>query len=340
MLPENYYEKLTTCPYCHSTQIVTVYSAPDRLTHHEGEFWVSQCAQCKLAFQNPRITESRIQEFYTDDLGYYNPPEVSTDGVGWKKKLKKELFKQTLINHFNYTHLGTRHALWWLLTRPLKRMLKIMLMPRFTSGGKALEIGCAYGGKLAFLKQWGWEVHGVEMNTKSATYAREHYHIPVENTVIEQVQLPAQSQDVILLNMVLEHLYEPFNKLKTLTQWLKPGGQLIFSIPYFEGFEFSLFKQYTYALHLPAHITFLNKKIITEYLHMIGYDTIDFYFQSFDRDLVSSAYFRWEDHKGWLDNIIGNNKVVRRLLIKPFMMLMGLLGKTSRVTVHATKKSH
>ena len=42
---------------------------------------------------------------------------------------------------------------------------------------------------------------------------------------------------------------------------IKPSGQLIFSIPYFEGLEYKWFKEYTYSLHLPNHITFLNKKV-------------------------------------------------------------------------------
>lgn len=139
------------------------------------------------------------------------------------------------------------------------------------------------------------------------------------------------------MSMVLEHLYDPLRILKKITSWLKPGGQLLLLIPYFEGFEFSVFKEYSYGLQLPTHITFFNKKILREYLSKLGYKDIKFYFQYFDRDVVASAGYKYADTGKWLYKFISSNKTFRRLAIRPFAFILSLLGKTSRVSVLAFK---
>lgn len=62
------------------------------------------------------------------------------------------------------------------------------------------------------------------------------------------------------MSMVLEHLYYPFESLENITYWLKPGGQLIFSIPYFEGFEFRFLKNILMAYNYFTILPFLIKK--------------------------------------------------------------------------------
>ncbi len=217
------------------------------------------------------------------------------------------------------------------------RSEKIRLIPSFVRNGKLLEIGCAYGKKMEKLNKLGWTTYGIEMHEKSAQHPKKKKKLNVRYESIEDVKFHTGKFDAIIMDMVLEHLYNPFESLKIITEWLKPNGQLLFSIPYFNGIEFSFYKEFTYALHLPHHITFFNKKILKEYLTKLGYKNIKFYFHYFDRDIVASAQYKYADTNKFIYKFIGYNKFFRKFFIKPFVFITSLLGKTSRVSVFAEK---
>lgn len=327
------FEKLKRCPYCSSENIFFLLQSPERLTNLPGKFSIYRCRNCGLTFQNPRIKEQYIGLYYSDKLAYCSLSPDKIGGESKSRKLKNFLKKYTLINHFNY-NLGKKNFFIFLLTLPLKRFLKIGCIPYFRQG-KLLEIGCSHGEFLERIKNLGWNVKGVEMNEKTASFAKEKRNLEVYNKRIEECSFQGREFDVVVMTMVLEHLYNPFEVLEKISQWLKKGGQLIFSIPYFNGFEFKWFKDYCYGLQLPFHITFFNKKVIKTCLKKLGYKDIKFYHQFFDRDIVASSQYKYQDTNCLFYKIIGFNKIVRFLLLKPFVFLLSLLNKTSRVTIYA-----
>lgn len=124
------YEKLKKCPYCGSINFFIILEAPDRLTGIPGRFYLSKCKDCGLAFQNPRIKEEFIHLFYNESLGYYNPPKVNnSEDISKIRKLKKLIYRQTLVNNFNYTHLGNPSLFFKILTLPIKNFLRLQLTP-------------------------------------------------------------------------------------------------------------------------------------------------------------------------------------------------------------------
>jgi 2-polyprenyl-3-methyl-5-hydroxy-6-metoxy-1,4-benzoquinol methylase len=331
------FENLKSCPHCASEKINVLLSAPNRLTSKEGTFFLSKCADCGLVFQNPRVKEKYISDYYTNELGYYRLPPRNKERKVFFSFIKKFVYHQTLINHYNYVNLGKQNIFLKTITPLFRRKKKIGLMPNFVKNGRLLEIGCSHGTRLEELKKIGWNVSGVEMDKKSAEFAQKEKALSVQNKKIEKLSFKKNSFDVVIMSMVLEHLYDPFGTLKRITSWLKPDGQLLFSIPYFEGFEFSVFKEYSYGLQLPTHITFFNKKILEAYLSKLGYKDIKFYFQYFDRDVVASAGYKYADTEKRFYKLISSSKIFRKLVIKPFVFILSLFEKTSRVSVLAFK---
>jgi SAM-dependent methyltransferase len=100
---------------------------------------------------------------------------------------------------------------------------------------KVLEIGCASGHSLAYFKQQGSEfVAGVEIFPEVAEIARARTDIDdviVGN--IEEIELnyPEGYFDMIVASHVLEHVTDPWVVLEKIIKYLKPGGQLIGSLP-------------------------------------------------------------------------------------------------------------
>ena len=54
---------------------------------------------------------------------------------------------------------------------------------------------------------------------------------------------------------------------------------------------------------------------------------------SFDRDMVASAQYL---KNNWLAGILAN-RIIRTLAVKPFVFVLAVLGKTSRMSIYATK---
>jgi 2-polyprenyl-3-methyl-5-hydroxy-6-metoxy-1,4-benzoquinol methylase len=100
--------------------------------------------------------------------------------------------------------------------------------------GNVLEIGCATGGTMAWLKATKHVSYaaGVELMEAAAQKARTVFDA-VEFGPIDEVSLdfPVSRFDMILALDVLEHLPNPDRTLDRLMAHLSPGGLLITSIP-------------------------------------------------------------------------------------------------------------
>lgn len=341
------FETLTKCPSCQALKIKLLLKANDLLSQKPGEFFLSKCQQCGLVFQNPRIKEKDIG-FYYESIDYFkepkrtNPEKEKQEFANFFSFLKVFLKQQILRNHLGYG----KQNIFWLLIFPFKKSLLAKSYPYFIKGGKLLEVGCSNGSFLEELQSLGWQARGVEMSERSAQFAREKRNLEVENKRLEECNFKENEFDAIIMNMVLEHLYSPFESLKKITQWLKPEGQLIFSLPYFQGFEFWAFKEFTYGLQLPTHQTFFKQTILRAYLKHLGFKKIKFYFQAFDRDLVVSSQYVFQSGKRpshfplppFFFKLLGYNKIIRLFFVKPLIFFLALINKTSRITVRAVKK--
>lgn len=307
-----------------------LFSSKDLLTKLPGTFNLFQCKKCGLVFQNPRPKRRFIHLYYPDSLGYFTVQSK-------KSSIFRNIEIEVLVNYYGYSMLGKKNVLKMIVYFPFYFYLyRSQSIPKYRENGKLLDIGCSNGIKLEGLKGFGWETKGIEPNENAAKLAISK-GLDVKIGSIQDIEFPKKYFDVIILDMVLEHLYNPDEALKKISSWLKKDGQLIFSIPYFEGIEFRIFKEYSYGLQLPTHMTFFNKKNIQSLLER-DFSKIEYRFQHFDRDVVASAQYKYDATKNILYRFIANNKPFRFLIIKPLIFIFSLLRKTSRVTVFAIKK--
>jgi 2-polyprenyl-3-methyl-5-hydroxy-6-metoxy-1,4-benzoquinol methylase len=117
-------------------------------------------------------------------------------------------------------------------TRPRKDLINFL--PEGT-GLKILEVGAGGGDTLIELKQSGKasEVAGIELFSLSDTYQNSKL---IDRFIIGNIEeinpdLNTNHYDAILFGDVLEHLIDPWSAIKKLSDFLKPGGLLIASIP-------------------------------------------------------------------------------------------------------------
>lgn len=308
------FEYIDKCLHCgnDSCNNIELDNIKDLINGLPGEFRLYKCHLCELIYQNPRVVEEDIVHYYSKDMGYYKPQIVNKGPV---KKFVRNL-----------------------LIRYSKRYKRLRLIPDFVKNGKLLEIGCSHGERLEELKDMGWNDHmGIEMDNGAFRYAINKRKLNVLNLRINEFDMKPRYYDVVIMSMVLEHLYNPFQVLDNISKTLKPNGQLLFSIPYYNGIEYKIFGKYSYGLQLPTHICFPTKRILNFFLIKNGFKDIKFYHHSFERDICASATFKYEETGKWIYKFIGKNKIIKKLLIKPLVMILALLGMTGRISIYAKK---
>lgn len=144
---------------------------------------------------------------------------------------------------------------------------------------RALEIGCAEGHTLEWLKQAGYcsWVAGVE------PYAERH----PQNTSIDrfdrldiETQLPdisPASLDMILCLDVLEHLNNPWDAVRRLSGLLKPGGLWIISVPNIRNYHVLVDLAFHGRFHYTdsgimdrTHLRFFTRSTLIELIESTG----------------------------------------------------------------------
>ncbi len=108
----------------------------------------------------------------------------------------------------------------------------VNLMPK--DADSVLEVGCGGGATGQLLKRMGVRYrYGVEINSQLAEIARERYTevIVSDAETMNWDWAPKEGLDCILFPDILEHLRDPWSFLKFSSQFLKPGGYVVASVP-------------------------------------------------------------------------------------------------------------
>lgn len=167
---------------------------------------VVRCRRCGLVYLRERPCENTLEELYGSD--YYD----AEDDVGYRGYLRtyrryRDVFDSIFLRR----------------DRDLRR---------HSRGNRLLEVGCAYGTLLDFLRGRGWDVTGVEVSPLSSRIARDELGLDVRTGRLENAAFAEGSFDVVLLLDVLEHLHRPFETLREIGRVLAPGGTLVVQCPY------------------------------------------------------------------------------------------------------------
>ncbi len=101
---------------------------------------------------------------------------------------------------------------------------------------RVLEVGCAYGATLAYLKaeRGAHEVIGIEYVEDVAKVAASDRRLDAVHCMDIQSQIipyPAEYFDCIIASHVLEHLQDPWGVLEKMLVHLRPGGTFVCALP-------------------------------------------------------------------------------------------------------------
>lgn len=188
------------CPLCKNPEFSYVATRFDNLN-------IVRCRQCKLAYINPRPTAEDIAKMYKED--YYTGEEDAK--IGYYN------YSPSVIGIKCYPPYG-----WELLMEetPLANM-------------RTLDIGCAFGQWVYWMMKEGAKATGIDLASDGIKWGRERLNLDLRQTVLESLNEPDESFDVITMIDLIEHVSDLESFMNRVVSLLKPGGLVFVQTPNF-----------------------------------------------------------------------------------------------------------
>ena len=241
--------EVVSCYLCGSRECRHFTNAWDDLTGKPGTFRFVRCLNCGLVYQNPRIKEEYIGQYYDDEY------------IAHRKKKDWGL----MTPMYN-----------WAMGKHDRQKAK--LVKRYTSitpASRVLDIGCGAGTFLLKIHAlYGAEITGVDFKDLSALPGFDliDFHC---GSIAEQ-DLPAVSFDLVTMWHFLEHDYSQLQTLENVSQALKSEGILIIEVPRLDSLTFRLYKERWPGLQAPQHTVLYDKKGLLETVRKAGFEIQDY----------------------------------------------------------------
>lgn len=323
------------CPRCGGKESVTVVNGKDRLYGVPGDYFAAECRGCGLWFQNPRPPLDRLSDLYPEEYSPHVRPEPVVLRRGAAEYLRC---------HMGYAGIkpdpgsGFQLASLPIFTFIRKWLMGVALTPQYVSGGKLLEIGCASGARLLYLRRLGWErLYGIELMPAAAAQAREAGFEVVSGQIEEKLSsYPDGFFDVVVTSMVLEHLVNPFSVVDEVAKKIKPGGEFLFSTVIRDSLDFKLFGDYWPNFDFPRHMVYFS---MSDILGMLKehFEVLDCFYQTATADFSRPASWRLAEGKGGLVDRITLVLASSRLG-SAIVFFLAKAGLTCRVSFRCRRK--
>jgi SAM-dependent methyltransferase len=247
----------TNCDLCGEDKTTLFLEAVSDVT--QEKFNIVRCTNCGLIYLNPRPVKEIIGRYYPAE-SYYSYQDFTDKKLNYRECLKQA----SLEGYYNPKNVFKKF-LSWLLVRNF-----LIVVPRGMKG-RLLDVGCGSGEFLNQMKNFGWEVYGVEINQKSADMGNKR-GLNIFCGELGGADFPENFFDVVVLSQTLEHVYSPGSYLDKIHRLLKEEGLLIIGVPNIGCLEIQIFGRNCHALDVPRHLHFLTVSSLRRYLKRSGFE--------------------------------------------------------------------
>jgi SAM-dependent methyltransferase len=153
---------------------------------------------------------------------------------------------------------------------------------RGSSPGKMLDVGCGEGFTLAYFRNQGWNIEGLDSSSSGLLAMNPDcidvlYTGDVMSLVNERVKCDIR-YSLVWLNNVLEHVVDPPKLLRQLLHLVDKDGVLVVTVPN----NFSVLQQYLlqekqinhpFWIALPDHLAYFDRESLDATAHSTGWST-------------------------------------------------------------------
>ena len=131
--------------------------------------------------------------------------------------------------------------------------------------GKILDVGCATGYFLGMAKERGFEVFGVEISDYAAEIGRKK-GIDIKTGILENLDYPKETFDVITMFDVIEHVSDPKTAIQKAKNLLKNDGLLVINTPDSESLWAKVSKSKWHLIMPPEHLFYFSEETLEWYM--------------------------------------------------------------------------
>jgi len=224
-------EKLEHCNICGKSEFSIYLQTKDFFLTGE-EFTIVKCKSCGFLFVNPRPDANEISKYY-----------------------KSEEY----ISHSN-TKKGLLNKIYHII-RKRNHQKKYEIISFYKQFGTILDIGCATGEFLNYLKKQSWETMGVEPDLDARNYANNEYGLKVmPETFLNDTS--SEKFDVITMWHVLEHVHALEERVQQIKRLLTKNGIATIAVPNAGSYDAQNYGKYWAGYDLPRHIYHFTQESI------------------------------------------------------------------------------
>jgi 2-polyprenyl-3-methyl-5-hydroxy-6-metoxy-1,4-benzoquinol methylase len=216
-------EKLEQCTVCGKNSFSNYLQGRDYFLTQE-EFTIVKCDNCGFLFVNPRPDVNEISKYY-----------------------KSEEY----ISHSN-TKKGLLNKVYHII-RKKNHKKKFDLISSYKQSGTILDIGCATGEFLNFLKKQNWKTIGVEPDVTAQNFAKSKYGLNVFSEDFLDKTEPAKI-DVITMWHVMEHVHILRQRMQQIKRLLVKDGIAFIAVPNVACYDARHYGEFWAGYDLPRHI--------------------------------------------------------------------------------------
>ncbi len=250
------------CPICNHEGRSLYRKQPDRLFGAKGNWNLKKCSvrDCGLIWLDPMPVADDIPELYQK---YYTHDGAQTNDIHdvgsvknlyhnaklayWSQRYGYEpcgpVSKSSLFLSYVFKMLPNRRAD---LDYPFKWLSS-------TPKGDLLELGCGAGGMIEKMREWGWNVTGVEPDAKAVVVA-QNKGLNVQCGNLMDCAFDEGCFDVIIMHHVFEHIENPVEILNECKKILRSNGLLLITTPNSESLGHMRFGRHWRGLEVPRHL--------------------------------------------------------------------------------------
>lgn len=233
------------CTICKTKRHLKVLWSGVTTWEHPGRFTFVKCQNCGLVFQSPRAPFSEAVKYY--------PGEAYWGRDVTKYETNANLLKER-VHAYSFLYKG---------------------IFKLKKKGAILDIGSGLGLFLSKFREKGWSVVGTDISSDVARYSKKLFGIKVLVGDVVKLPLPKAHFDLVTLNGVFEHIYDPSKTLKKIRQVLKPDGILVVTVPNIESLGYLIHRKEWYHLQPGRHIYHFSPKTIKRLFDKEGFTIME-----------------------------------------------------------------
>ena len=225
---KNLWETLFACPLCNSSAFRRVVDARDRHYGNQGNFPIMRCETCGVFFLSPMPTLTYLRTAYPQNYYAY-----TASSAGKTRSPRQKMLRRMLRRALCFTSGWTGD-------------------PKFEKPGSMLDIGCGAGLFISEMRDKGWNVHGVELDSQAAALGRRQ-GLDIFPGTLSDAHFPAANFDYVRSNHSFEHIHNPREVLREIHRIIRPDGRLFIGVPNLAGLMPRMWGTYWWYLGAPVH---------------------------------------------------------------------------------------